>query len=93
MPPVRMNLPTIAESVRSWALKNPDLPMLTGACRSMSYGEASARVGAFSTYLREECGVGEGTTVVVSALNCLEMPLTIVSVTAPAPDWSCSPPI
>lgn len=82
MPPTGMELPAIAASVRSWASKQPDTPMLIGLARSMTYGEGAARIGAFSTYLREECGVGPGSTVVVSALNCMEMPLTIVAVTA-----------
>ncbi len=82
MPPIGMDLPTIAESVRSWASKQPDMPMLVGLARSMTYAEGAARVGAFAAYLREECGVGPGSTVVVSALNCMEMPLTIVAVTA-----------
>lgn len=82
MPPRGYELPAVADAVRRHGLEHPDDPMLMGACRRMTYGEAAARIGAFSTYLREECGVGEGTTVVVSALNCLEMPLSIVAITA-----------
>lgn len=82
MPPRGMNLPTVADAVKRHARRNPDAPMLVGMVRHMSYSESAARIGAFSAYLRDECGVKEGTTVIVSALNCMEMPLVIVAATA-----------
>lgn len=82
MPPYGMNLPTIADAVKRQAREHPDNPMLVGVNCYLTYGECASRIGALAAYLKEECGVGEGTTIVLSALNCLEMPLTLIAGTA-----------